>query len=143
MGLTKQSRVIVFLLISLVVGIVGTLWYFSNSGYFISIPVTYNKYHHPFINVKFGDDIQKLHFKVGSKLPLYLEAEILERLDKQPNGTTQWRELNGQLYEAPAYRIPKIEIGDLVVADVIATLATREERNREMGRFLGGEFSLF
>ncbi len=128
------------LLASIAIGAGTILWYSLSTGYFASFPVTYNQYNYPVIDVKIGDYNHALEVRIGSIFPLFLSRTTLDQTDKHSNGFTQWHDVNGEHYEAPAYLIPKMKIGNMTLTNVSATQTLESEA---LGKYLGSDLNLF
>ncbi len=142
MEVLKYPKFLVLFLVGISLGIGFFLWRDFSIGYFSSCPIKYDKYDHPVITVKLQGIICDLEVRVGSRFPLFLSKKTLDQIDKKPQGTVQWHDINGQESESLSYLIPKMKIGDLTLKNILANQALEEE-NSVLGKCLGGEFNLF
>lgn len=128
-------------LASIALGVGMFLWRSSSKSYYSSFAVTYDKYAYPFIIAELQGRECELAVDIGTRFPLFLSKETLDGIDKQPKGTAQWHSFNGQKHEAPSYLIPKIQIGDLILKNVVAYQSVEKDHD-VLGKFLGEEFNL-
>jgi hypothetical protein len=140
MVVSRYLKYFSFLLLSFAI-VYGVLRWYPFSGYYQSFPVTYDKYDYPFIMTKWLGRPDKLGVSIGCRFPLFLRQKTLENLDKQFQGMEICRNLNGSQRETSYYLIPKLEVGDLHLKNVIAYQADKEDYD-SLGKFLGGEFNL-
>lgn len=139
----KRLKLASIFIISTVLGLGSVLWYVCSSHYLVSIPVTYNENDHPFIPIQIENRTYEIPIKIGSRFPLFLNQKTLEEIHKVPSGITEWQDTQDGKYEAPAYLIPKITVGELTVKNVIATQTMSEgTEDNALGKYLGGEFNL-
>ena len=138
----KQSKLLLLLLVGFVLSFGGILWYSLQSSYFLFFPITYNKYKCPSINVQIGADTYDLEIRIGSRFPLFLNQETLKNLDKQHLGTTKSYKRTGECNELPTYLIPKINIANFTLTNVVAAQSQNEAPN-SLGKNLGGALNLF
>ncbi len=89
--------------------------------YFFNIPVDISlRSGTPYTEVEIEGEVYYVLVDLGSRFPLSLRKDILEKLDKSPYGTAKWRDVFGVGYEEPAYIIPKIIVGDMIFDNIIA-----------------------
>ncbi len=142
MGILKRLKFFILALaVIIALSIALLLWRPFSTGYFSSCAITYDQYDHPLITVELQGHLYKLELRAGSKFPLFLSKKMLDCLDKQPQGTTQWHDLNGKQHDALSYLIPKMKIGNLTLTNVPANQSPEEETGI-LGKYLGGEFNL-
>lgn len=138
---SKHLKYLALLLASIALCIGGLVWFFFSPGYYSSFAVTYDKYNSPLITAKLQGKSRELVVNIGSRFPLFLCKETLDEIDKQPQGTAEWHNLDGKKREAPSYLIPKVEAGDLILTNIVA-YQSLEENYSSLGKFLGEEFNL-
>jgi hypothetical protein len=139
---SKHLKYLILLLTSVALGIGVLLWHPFSTGYYSSVAVTFGRYDYPFITTELQNQNCALAVDVGSRFPLALRREMVDRIiDKQPHGTITVHNIDGQKREAPSYLIPKLKVGDLTLKNVVAH-ESQEEGYDALGRFLGGEFNL-
>lgn len=98
----------IFLLTIVVLSIGILLWRHFSADYYSFIAVTYGRYGHPLITTKLQDQSCTLAVRIGSRFPLFLQREILNKIDKHPQGTVVWNNIEGRKCEAPSYLIPEL-----------------------------------
>lgn len=118
------------------------LCHFSSTGYYSFFSVTYDKYDYPFIKVELQGEQTPIAVRIGSRFPLSLNKEILNKVDKQKQGVIDWHNLNGEKYEIDSFLIPKMKIGDLTLKNITAIPTLEREDTSILGKFLGEEFNL-
>jgi len=102
------------------VSIIGALWGFGIKSYHIQIPVKFGSASTPYADVEIEGKKYLLEFDLGSKFQLSLRKSFLEKIiKKEPHGIGEWKDINGNKYEAPSYLIPEMRIGDLILANVV------------------------
>lgn len=111
------------------------------------IPLTFPDTFTPCVATHIQGGIYYLKINFDSKLPLTLNKDILEKIEKSPHGTLEWTTEKGEKFSAPSYLVPSIKVGETVFKDVIIC-ATREEEPEggavgEIGRPLLIQHSLF
>ncbi len=144
MGDTISSRpkyVVPLLLTIVTLGIGLLLWYSFATGYYSYFDVAYGRRDRPLITAELQGKSCTLGLSIGSRFPLFLRKEMLDTVDKQPQGIGEWHGINGCKYEASAYVIPKLKVGDLELKNIVA-YESDEEDYGILGRFLGEEFNL-
>lgn len=105
---------------------IGKKWYllsvlffvvspFYAKGLLIKIPVRFDpRSEFPLLEVKIDEKKYVLGLDWGIYLAWVLEQDALEEInDKIPEGTCSYRDMKGNLYSAPTFRLPLIEIGNL------------------------------
>lgn len=118
------------------------LWRPFSSGYYSSLEITYGKNDFPWVVIRLEDRDYALTLDMGSRFPLSLSREILDRIsDKQAQGTITIHDLDGKKNEMPSYLIPKLKIGSLTLKNVNVH-ETKANDYSILGKFLGGEFNL-
>jgi hypothetical protein len=120
---------------------IAPLLYFHSGGYFSSHVITYDQYDYPLITTELQDQTHSLVVSIGSRFPLFLCKETLDKIDKQPLGIGQWHNIDGTKCEAPSYLIPKIKIGNLTLKKIQANQIVQEDCGK-LGKLLGQEFNL-
>lgn len=141
MGILKYLKYIVLFLLGSGLGIGFLLWHPFSKSYYCSCVITYDKYDHPLATVDLQGHKCELEVRIGSRFPLFLNKEILDGIEKQSQGTTQWHDIHGQQHEAPVYLISKMKVGDLTLKNVLVN-QTLDKKCGTLGKFLGGEFNL-
>lgn len=100
-------------------------YYTSHQWYHYRLPTKYSLNGIPLVEIKLHDQKHLLELDLGSKLQLVLTKSVLDSLDKIPNGSLITRDMSGRPYETPAYTISSINVGGLVIDEVVA----KEESN--------------
>ncbi len=88
--------------------------------YFEHFPITFGDRRLPIINISIEGTAYPLEFDLGSSFPVSLNEEILKTIHKISYGTAYWSDFRGTRYESPAYTIPEIKIGNLILDDVFS-----------------------
>lgn len=135
----------VFFTIAFSLIISGIVWfYFFKNNYYCCIPVSFEKYDFPSIKVSIGNQTFPLELDIGSRFPMFLNKEILDKIDKKQFGVGQWREVDGNWHESPKYLVPEININSLSVKDITINEIKEDQFSRtgKLGKFLGGDFNL-
>jgi hypothetical protein len=137
------KRLIYFSLlsVSVILGAVLSLKPYFSRGYYSFLPVTYSGYDYPLITAELQGRSCTLAVGIGSRFPLFLCQEMLDGIDKQSQGTAVWHNIKGQQREAPAYLIPRLKVGDLILKNVVA-YQSEDRAQGTLGKLLGGEFNL-
>ncbi|MBX9745076.1 MAG: hypothetical protein K2X08_07710 [Chlamydiales bacterium] len=142
MAILNRKKLILCVLTSALICGGGFLRLSNKHEYYSTIPIAYNQYQHPFIEVELENSRYPLEFRLGSKFPLFLNKKVLDKLNKRSHGKAQWQDLQGQYYESPTYLIPTLKIGNLNLTNVTAT-ETLEENTGTVGKLLGGEYNVY
>ena len=137
----KRSKIVCFLLVSALCAAGLMLWCHFSVGYYTLFEVTYGKYDAPLITTQLQGQRYTLAVRIGSRFPLFLHQDILNEIDKEPQGTLICHNIEGQKRETPSYLIPELKVGDLILKNIIAC-ASDEHECGILGKLLGGEFNL-
>lgn len=126
MILTRNRREMHKRLLLIVIGILfvggvffSTAWWLSGRGYH-RIPVTFSTSNTPVIEVSIAGKSYPLELDLGTKSLMSLSKQQLSSIDKTVDGTVEWRDIKGHLYQAPSYKISRVQWGDIVLSDVVA-----------------------
>lgn len=139
---SKGLKYLFLFCIGIASGIGILLWHPFSSGYYSLLEITYGKNGFPWIVAQLEDRDYALTLNIGSRFPLSLSREILDKIiDKQEQGAITVHNLNGHKNQVPSYLIPKLKVGDLTLKNVIVR-ETQEKGCSALGKFLGGEFNL-
>ena len=96
---------------------------------FTEIPVTFSTSKIPIFDVEIENKSYGIRFDIGSKFSLTLNKIILDSLkNKKDNGIAHSRDLKGNFYQSPSYLIPEIEIGNLILEEVVVSEKSDEFR---------------
>jgi hypothetical protein len=77
----------------------------------------------PLVHVQVGDEDVELEFDSGNSGTLALTQAVIDRLHATPTGeTSRGMDAQGNVIVYPKYRIPRVQIGAAVFADVIVEL---------------------
>jgi len=77
----------------------------------------------PLVHVQVGDEDVELEFDSGNSGSLALTQAVIDRLHATPTGeTSRGMDAQGNVIVYPKYRIPRVQIGAAVFADVIVEL---------------------
>lgn len=68
-----------------------------------------------------GTDVP-LQFDLGTSNALVLQKSVLDAIKAAPTGESIKQQGTGGVFEAPTYKVPRVQIGDLVFTDVTAEL---------------------
>ncbi len=139
--LLKYPKYLVLFLVGVALGIGFLLWYPSSTSYYSSCAVTYSEFNIPKIKVELQDSNYELKVSIGTRFPLFLNKEILDKIDKQPQGTTLWHNIKGEQFEALTYLIPKMKVGELTLTNILVNQSLEQGHN-SIGKYLGEEFNL-
>jgi len=138
---SKYLKYLLLFIVSVGVVIGVLLWRPFSAGYYSFYAITYDEYDYPFVALKLQSKECKLAVDIGSRFPLFLCKETLDGINKQPQGIAMWHNLNGEKREAPSYFIPKMQVGELTLKNVLAYQSVQKDYD-VLGKFLGGEFNL-
>jgi hypothetical protein len=83
------------------------------------IPIVFGPANTPKTEVEIQGQKHLLNIDFGCKFQLALNNDLLDRLEKKPNGTLQGRDAKGNTYNSAAFQIKKIQIGNHSFKDVI------------------------
>jgi hypothetical protein len=140
--ISSRPKYVVPLLLTIVtLGIGLLLRHFFVASYYSYFDVTYGRYDRPLITAELQGKSCILGLSIGSRFPLFLRKEMLDTVDKQPQGVGEWHRIDGCKYEAPTYVIPKLKVGNLELKNIVAYESDKEDYGI-LGRFLGEEFNL-
>jgi len=142
-SITSKRRKYI-LLLCIIIGLISIAilaWNFFTLGYYSCFNVSYGKYDRPLINAELQGKKYTLGLSIGSRFPLFLPKEILNTVDKQPQGLEHWAGIHGIKHEAPSYLIPKLKIGNLELKNIL-TYESNNEDYGILGGFLGEKFNL-
>jgi len=139
----NSSRYLKYLLLlSIAIAAAFRMLYPFSSGYYSLLEITYGKNDFPSLVINLEDRDYPLTLDIGSRFPLSLSRETLDRIiDKQAQGTITLHNLSGQKNEVPSYLIPKLQVGNLTLKNVTVH-ETQGKNHNLLGKFLGGEFNL-
>jgi hypothetical protein len=77
----------------------------------------------PLVHVQIGDEDVELEFDSGNSGSLSLTQAVIDRLHATPTGeTSRGMDAQGNVIVYPKYRIPRVQIGAAVFADVVVEL---------------------
>ena len=139
---SKYLKYLFLFCIGIAVCIYVALWHPFSSGYYSSLEITYGKNDLPWIVIRLEDRDYALTLDMGSRFPLSLSREILDKIiDKQAQDSITIHDLNGEKSQTPSYLIPKLKIGNLTLKNVNVH-ETKANDYSILGKFLGGEFNL-
>src|SRR5436190_7068888 len=111
----------------ILIGLWVFLWRPFSSGYYHVFVVTYDEYDYPFVSAELQGQNIPLAVRVGSRFPLSLRKETLDKVDRQPHGMILRHTFDGGQYEAPAFLISEVKIGDLNLKNIVASQALEED----------------
>lgn len=94
--------------------------------YFEHFPVFFDESNTPHLTVCIEDSTYSFVMDLGLSFSFSLHQDLLKTIQKSSSGTTDWSDFRGKKYEAPKYRIPKINIGNLSFID---TLVVQERKD--------------
>jgi hypothetical protein len=94
-----------------------------SKSYHQQIAVKFSPSNCPIIEVAIEGNLYPIVVDLGSKFQFTLNQDVLATIHKQEMGTVQWKDIRGSSYEAPSHILPKINIGDLVLTNIV----TRED----------------
>ncbi len=83
------------------------------------IPVSFDKFHLPLIDIELEGKIYPLVVDLGFKAQMDLEDGILQTVNKQSFGTSRSMDLKSNRYISPKYVIPTIKMGGVSFDEVI------------------------
>lgn len=137
----RYQKYLVLFISAIVIGLGALLWRPFSAGYYYVFVVTYDQYDYPFVTAEFQGQNIPLAVRIGSRFPLSLRKETLDKIDKQPHGTVVRHTFDGGQYEALSFLIPEIKIGSLNLKNIIASQTLGEDSDI-LGKFFGEEFNL-
>ena len=140
--MVRKTKTFLFFFIGFAVCAGGILWHFLQKNDLLFFPITYTNGNLPTMNVKIGPNTYQLEIRIGSRFPLLLTEEVLAKLDKKPHGSTEHYRPQGDCDLSPSYLIPKVQIGDLTLTNVVAAQSETKDFNA-LGMYLGGTMNLF
>ena len=124
---SKHLKYLVLVFISTALGIGTLLWGPFATGYYHSFAITYDKYNSPFITAELQSGSYVLTVDIGSRFPLLLRQEILDGIDKQPQGTDHIAQSSWTGARCSFLSYSKIKVGDLVLKNIIANPTSRKK----------------
>ena len=86
--------------------------------YFTKIPIDFRS-GIPYITAHIENKAHSLKVNLGGDLLLTLHEQILNSLDKEKYGTYSWCDFSGERYHSPTYIIPKLDINELSLKNVL------------------------
>lgn len=115
--------------------VVCALYYcLRQSNEYTRLFVSFDSLQTPSVEVEVEGKKLPLVINLGSKFPLTLNQETLAKITKKAHGTVKAKDLEGNAYEAPAYIIPRIQLGNLTFTDVLVKEDSNSERIGVIGR---------
>jgi hypothetical protein len=98
----------------------GVVCHLFEKPYHMHLPIVVSAQGTPLIEAVIQNQTHLLEIDLGSKFQVTLNKQFLDHLEKIPKGILSNRDMKGKAYEAPAYEIPLITIGELIFDHVIA-----------------------
>lgn len=113
-----KNRFVFRSILLIVVGVI-CLWYFlSPNDYHERVSVGFMLNKSPYVSIEIEGKSYPVLIDLGARSQMSLEKDILEQIQKKPEGTHLFRDMHGKRYESVKYRIPKIKIGSVEFKDI-------------------------
>ncbi len=115
--LAKRKNISICLLI-LFIGCLA--WYFYPRTYHFEIPIQWSDGNTPLTKMEIEGKSYLLEIDLGSKFPISLKKNVLDGIDnKKCSGMGEWKDVQGNKYQSPAYSVSKALLGRLVLKSVV------------------------
>ena len=89
--------------------------------YYFVIPIEFlNAYQIPCTSVEIEGNRYQVEIDLGAKTALSLRIDVLEKLKKDPCGTSRRIDFRGNQYETSLYLIPEVKVGGLLLKKIKA-----------------------
>src|SRR5581483_9146652 len=124
----KKNRLIFFSLF-IIFGCGSFLYWFSLQNHTKFIPTTFNDFGLPMVQVEVEGKSYRVVIDLGSKAQASFDQNILENINKNIYGKTQFRDFKDNRYESSNYLIQKIKLGDVLFNEVMV-----EERSEAFNK---------
>ncbi len=115
----KKKGIFLALVLLAVLSSVWGLSFFRSYDFIVPIEFL-NAYQIPCTSIEIEGSTYQVEIDLGSKIPLSLDKHVLEKIKKDPCGTSRWIDFRGNRYETLTYSIPEIRLGTFLLKKIKA-----------------------
>ena len=117
----KKGLFLVVLCVAAVLLLRGVPWFQDDS---LDLPIQFiNSNQLPCTSIEIEGNSYSVEIDLGTRMAVSLHKNILENMQKEPDGNSRRMDIRGNKYETPIYLIPNIRVGK----QLLKKIQTREE----------------